>query len=249
MQSEPSEDERPGDAKGTLSLIVSLIGLIIGSFLTRATNTPDPQPAQKKKSALCDPIVWATVAIAVATFATARVGYLQYLTLEKTDQTLRLQQRAWIAPRGIKPAPPNFVDRINAYTEIFLPFENVGKEPATKMNEQIKATIVAYDDFRNEAVMRATIKEALGGRECDNFSVSPEGRAVYPGAKVGIWVGLDADKVAEVNERDHFALVTGCLVYQTLEERHQSKVCMILEPYGQPEKWRSTICIIHNDAD
>ena len=62
-------------------------------------------------------------------------------------------------------------------------------------------------------------------------------------------VGLDADKVAEVNKRDHFALVTGCLVYQTLKERHQTKVCLIVEPYGQPEKWRSTTCTIHNDAD
>ena len=208
-----------------------------------------PDPPKRGKSALCDPIVWATVAIAIATFVSAGVGYLQYLTLDKTDQTLRLQQRAWIAPRGIEPTPPNFVDRINAYTEIFLPFENVGKEPATKMNEQVTATIIAYDDFRNETVMKATIKEALGGRECDNFSVSPEGRAVYPGAKVGIWVGLDARKVAEVNKRDHFALVTGCLVYQTLKERHQTKVCLIVEPYGQPEKWRSTTCTIHNDAD
>ena len=200
MSDQPTpEDERARDGRGTLSLMVSLIGLIVGSFLTRATITHDSRAAQKRKSALCDPIVWATVAIAIATFVSAGVGYLQYLTLDKTDQMLRLQQRAWIAPRGIEPAPPNFVDRINAYTEIFLPFENVGKEPATKMNEQVTATIIAYDDFRNETVMKATIKEALGGRECDNFSVSPEGRAVYPGAKVGIWVGLDADKVAEVN--------------------------------------------------
>ena len=190
MSDQPTpEDERARNGKGTLSLMVSLIGLIIGSFLTRATVTHDSRPAQKRKSALCDPIVWATVAIAIATFVSAGVGYLQYLTLDKTDQTLRLQQRAWIAPRGIEPTPPNFVDRINAYTEIFLPFENVGKEPATKMNEQVTATIIAYDDFRNETVMKATIKEALGGRECDNFSVSPEGRAVYPGAKVGIWSG------------------------------------------------------------
>ena len=109
--------------------------MIVGSFLTWATNAHDTQPAQKAKSALRDPIVWATVAIAVATLVLAGVGYLQYLTLEKqyvtlekTDQTLSLQQRAWIAPRGITPTPPNFVDRINAYTEVFLPFENVGKE-------------------------------------------------------------------------------------------------------------------------
>jgi hypothetical protein len=249
---QPSGGERASDGKGAASLIVSLIGLIVGGFLARATDTRAVQPApaeQQKKSALRDPLVWATAAIAAATVATAVVGYLQKLTLDKTDQTLRLQQRAWLAPRGIDPTPRNFVDRVDAYTEIFLPFENVGKEPATKLNEQIAATIIRYDDFRNETAMRATIKAALDGRPCDNFSLNQEGRAVYPGGKVGIWVGLEADKVAKVNKRDHFALIAGCLIYQTLKERHQSKVCMILEPYGQPEKWRSTGCTVHNDAD
>jgi hypothetical protein len=49
-------------------------------------------------------------------------------TLEKTDQTLRLQSRAWIAPRGLV-APQNFKAAIDKYTEVTLRLENVGKEP------------------------------------------------------------------------------------------------------------------------
>jgi hypothetical protein len=49
-------------------------------------------------------------AVALATVVLAAIAYLQWLTLEKTDQTMRLQQRAWIAPGHLVP-PQNFVDQ------------------------------------------------------------------------------------------------------------------------------------------
>jgi hypothetical protein len=49
----------------------------------------------------------------------AVVGVLQWQTLEKTDQTLKLQSRAWIAPRGLV-AAENFKSTIDKYTEVTL---------------------------------------------------------------------------------------------------------------------------------
>jgi hypothetical protein len=53
-------------------------------------------PATQKRSAFRDPVVWATVGIFLATAASGVVGCLQYLTLEKTDQTSRRVQRAFV---------------------------------------------------------------------------------------------------------------------------------------------------------
>jgi hypothetical protein len=49
-------------------------------------------------------------AVAVFTAILVIVAWLQWLTLEKTDQTLKLQQRAWIAP-GRLIAPQNFIEQ------------------------------------------------------------------------------------------------------------------------------------------
>lgn len=106
-------------------------------------------------------------AIAVLTAVLVIVAYLQWLTLEKTDQTLKLQQRAWIAP-GRLIAPQNFIEQKDEAAAIGLTFKNVGKEPAIELNEQIKADIVETSRWRDDTFIEVKVREMLGKR-CENF--------------------------------------------------------------------------------
>jgi hypothetical protein len=68
-----------------------LVGIIIAAILANTNNPKRPQDKtqQQKRSALRDPIVWATIGIFLATAAAVGVAILQWLTLEKTDGTLK----------------------------------------------------------------------------------------------------------------------------------------------------------------
>jgi hypothetical protein len=72
------------------------LAIIIAKIINSNNTERAQQDAkEKKKGALRDPIVWATIGIFLATAAAVGVGALQYLTLEKTDETLRSGQRGF----------------------------------------------------------------------------------------------------------------------------------------------------------
>jgi hypothetical protein len=176
------------------------------------------------------------------------VGYLQFRILQRSNETSRAAQRAWLAPRGLE-VPDNFVNGNAEYTEIKLRIENVGNEPAIKTNEILFATTLPVGDFRNREVVEQLILHHMEGRTCSNLPLDPNGRTIFPGSLVGTLVGLAKEDatLALAVPRTHFALVGGCLVYETLGEKHHSEVCVVLEPFKGG--WRSTYCITHNGAN
>jgi hypothetical protein len=185
----------------------------------------------------------ATILLVVVT------GGLVYVA-SVTDSTLKAQQRAWIAPGKIEPTPINFIEKNNIYTELFFHFTNVGNEPAIKLSENIAATTIRKQDFRNNEIVKKTIREAIP-RDCEKIVPDENGRAIFPKADAGIILALDTTKVTLVNNGTHYALVGGCIDYKTLGAPHSTKVCIIMESYTErgSERWRTTRCPSHNDAD
>jgi hypothetical protein len=190
----------------------------------------------------------ATVVLALATIALSAIAVLQWRTLEKTDTTLRLQQRAFLAALSLG-TPDNFKSGGKVdYTEIPILTENVGKEPATKTNEFLFTAALPIPSFRNRDAVEHLIQDhMMNGATCKSLPVNPDGRAIYPG-RTGDVVGLTKEDTALALARSHFAMVAGCLIYETLKERHYSEVCAVLEPL-KDGSWRSINCITHNGAD
>ncbi len=205
--------------------------------------------AEDKSSRWPHPLTWFTGALAFFTLALVFVGGFQARILYVTNETLSLQQRAWLAPRELA-VPENFINQTNAYTEVPLRYENLGREPATRINIVVGPSTIKLADFRNEQVMAATIRSALGDR-CEPARPDPNGIAVFPGSSAGVVIGFDSQLVERINTRKYYALVVGCLAYETLKEPHLSKFCVILEPVKEatPRDWRTSFCTIHNDAD
>ena len=171
----------------------------------------------------------------------------------KTDQTMKLQQRAWLAPRGLK-IPENFPKEIHKYTEVTIVIENVGREPAARTNEALIATNLPLGDYRNaQAVEDLIKKEMMADKDihmtsCRELSTNPKGRAIYPGQPVGAVIGLSKEQTDLALARTHFALIAGCLVYETVNSVHYSEVCSVLEPTNDGN-WRSTFCTTHTGAN
>lgn len=190
-------------------------------------------------------------AVALATVVLAAIAYLQWLTLEKTDQTMRLQQRAWIAPGHLVP-PQNFVDQKEEDAAIGLTFQNVGKEPAIEMNEQIEVDVVDADKWRDNAFIDAKVREMLGSG-CESLRPSPDGRAILPSTPRTDYRDLEADKAikASKDQTNYFVLAAACFAYRTLDKVHRSEFCGVLAPPNRSNdfKWQTVLCTVHNGAD
>jgi hypothetical protein len=188
--------------------------------------------------------------ITLFTFFLVIIGAIQSCILISADDTARIQTRAWLAPRGLV-APDNFKNRVSRYTEVTLRMENIGKEQATKTNEVLRSFALEAPDFRNGPVLENIIRNMISGQVCENMSPNPNGRAIFPGGTPGLVIGFDAPMVEKINDtqRLRYALVAGCLIYQTLNKTHFTKVCTILASRVQSDQWDSINCPVHNDAD
>ena len=194
----------------------------------------------------------------VAAFTLALAVFAYYAWDEATRGTkalqgqldvLRTQQRAWVAPRGFASPPPNFANRIDLYTEATLGIENVGKEPALKVAEEIHPIALPKSDWNNPVAMKQIIEATMGNRGCKDVSLNQNGRVIWPGAKVGRVVGFSKPDTIKINIGSHYAMLAGCIVYETLKIRHESEVCVILESVIQDGGWRSINCTVYNQAN
>jgi hypothetical protein len=187
--------------------------------------------------------------INVFTLLLVVVGALQWCTLRSTDQTLKIQGRAWLAPRGFAQVPPNFTAHLSEYTEATLKIENVGKEPALQVVERIFPIALPTSDWNNKVSMIAAIQSSMPWHECRNMPLQPSGRVIWPGQTAGYVVGFSKEATSKINAGTHFAMLAGCIQYETLHERHWSEVCVILERVAQEDRWRADDCIVFNQAN
>lgn len=197
-----------------------------------------------------DALTFFTAVLALFTGLLVFVALLQWRTLEKTDQTMKLQQRAWIAPGRIIP-PQNFTEQKEEAAAIGLTFQNIGKEPAIEVSDEMRTDIIEASKWRDNAFLDAKAREMLRGR-CE-LDPSPQGRALFPGTTAAIYVDLEVDKAikASRDQTNYFALVVACFAYRTLNEVHRSRFCGVLGPPNRSNdfKWQSVLCAVHNGAD
>jgi hypothetical protein len=205
------------------------------------------------------PFRWLTV-VGLFTAVLAVIAGLQLVTMNTTDQTLKTQQRAWLAPRNFDPIPENILKRIANRTEFVFRYDNVGREPATKVNLAIRLDVIPQSDFRNKQILTKIFMTKIGYENCKSIKPDEDGPTVYPGGEPKITMPLSGDKILQITgdaegkiKKTHYAIIFGCFVYRTIHETHWSSVCKILEPKMADaftaDKWRTTSCPSHNEAD
>ncbi|MGA2894793.1 MAG: hypothetical protein ABSE22_18165 [Xanthobacteraceae bacterium] len=184
------------------------------------------------------------------------VAWLQLLALNKTDQTLKIQQRAWLAPGKLTPPPAAqfFILKYGPFTPAVIDFDltNSGKEPAVSVNQIIDFRFI--ENAWSEPGLTSAVSEILGGKTCDEIPLNRKSFAVFPGDTRHVLLTLTADQTMIALSRGHYTMVAGCLVYETVNEKHWSEFCRFLDPIdpnfspGQTG-FRTGVCPIYNKAD
>jgi hypothetical protein len=182
--------------------------------------------------------------------ATLLFSLLLVITAVEQKNANIAQTRAWLAPRGLDP-PDNIVKGIDGYTVITFRMENVGKDPARRVNEYLQVRALRREDFNNNNALDGFVRNALSGNRCEEMSTDEKGRTIFAGAKPGRQLEFQKGDIEKINNpnRPYYALVAGCLVYSTLGKTHFTKLCIILAQNQQNKEWESVYCPVRNDAD
>jgi hypothetical protein len=183
--------------------------------------------------------------------AAAVIALMQWHTLEKTDQTLRAQRRAWIAPEQIV-VPDNFQQGKDEDAALGVRFKNTGNEPAFDLNYPIEIDVIEGSHWLDQNFLRRKTLEMLGNRSCDSFDISSKGRTVFPGASGSIRKDLDHERAHRGSTHPgYFVIVVACLVYRTAEAIRRSEFCGVLDhPNRSNDEKRPTVfCPVHNRAN
>lgn len=175
-----------------------------------------------------DPITLFTLLLVV-------VGAFQYFSLKDTDKTLRLQQRAWIAPHHLLIDGQFRAGEKLGYT---LFYGNVGHEPATKIviNQDEKtfdvpATITSWDAVFEQAGIKKF--------DCGSSQPNANGFVVYPSTSpdrtFGVVTQSTIENESDVDSGRKILVIRGCIGYETLGTPHYSQWCFFWPAWpGQP---------------
>jgi hypothetical protein len=191
----------------------------------------------------------ATVAIAFFSIVAVGVGALQYCTLEKTDETMRNQQRAWIEPGlPIIQSPSNFVGGVEKI-DLIISYRNIGNEPALGAVIALDNPLLVVDPppdgnwyarlpgENRVCAIAAPNKQGITIWQSKEFAAHK-----FPNQRV-----TDADLVLSGKKS---LVIQGCIGYLTIGERHYSGFCYYWDRVADrpPNVWRVVKCQTRNNA-
>jgi len=156
------------------------------------------------------------------TFLLVVVAALQWRTLEKTDRTLRLQERAWLTPVGLETG-----EAIAAGKDlpIKLFYANLGKGPALNMHIAMESVTVPF-------LRDAPSKPLFAGNNltCEKAIIEVDSVPIFPVPNKDQWHdtfipgGNIPDSVVNGGTA---LLLRGCIKYLTVDEVHTTSFCYV----------------------
>lgn len=176
------------------------------------------------------------------------VAILQWNTLEKTDETLKSQQRAWIEPR----APSITSGRARGETLNFtVRYANIGNEPAVNAVIQTDVRPIEVTTAGDQARGWFPRKNDM----CKHSHPNDAGLVVWQSDSKThelFYTSSDSPPDAEdVWNGLKFLVVEGCIGYETVGSVHYSAFCYYTRPIANKpsEEWPLQLCMNHNTAD
>jgi hypothetical protein len=170
--------------------------------------------------------------INVFTLLLVIAGGLQWWTLSNTDETLRLQQRAWVEFVGADIIPPNPAkdDGIS----FALKYINTGREPGTGVNIFVNVSEIDAFDPKFTNMRDVTVPQ---NSSCNNLSVTPNS-FILPPTGLGTLESIIYNSIqanprtvasAKLISGEKYYVFEGCLAYATQGKTHFASFCYILE--------------------
>jgi hypothetical protein len=191
------------------------------------------KPANIWKEKFKDPIVWLTAVLAVFTGALAVVSVLQWLTLEKTDETFWAGQRPWIGVSNWQPerfgTERGDLHERRARFVFRVQITNFGNMPALDVHVHGKIVegdpIIVYDGpVPNPLPPEHELVSEEARRRVDSISEEAEntcqaarndnaGFSIFPKQSMTREIWVYGDMVTKVHVVDSL-IVIGCVTYK-----------------------------------
>jgi hypothetical protein len=205
----------------------------MGDYWARKAER-ERKPAKIWKEKFKDPIVWLTAVLALFTGALAVVSVLQWLTLEKTDETFWAGQRPWI---GVSNWQPEYIytergelHERRAHLSFQIQITNFGNMPA--LDVQVQGKIVEGDPIslfigsgpdslppEHEIVFEEQRRRMNSiSEEAENTCQTARhynytGSSIFPKQSITREIGVYGDMVTKVHVVDSL-IVIGCVTYK-----------------------------------
>lgn len=215
----------------------------LGAIVDEAKASREAQERETGEKQFNENLTLVLLAIA------AGIGYLQWRTLDKTDQTLKSQQRAWIAP---VPSGPIIFDKPPEKTKpisVSIQIQNIGTAPAFD-------AVHHFELFRFSPQESATRKVIEGFGEntaCDGLATVEGGHTIFPSATAfekthvfpaDIWTSPIYDDPVQ-SMKDMFG-IRGCVRYNTTIADRTTRFCFYLanptDPTTPLNSWVWYVC-------
>jgi hypothetical protein len=218
----------------------------------RKTNNQskiDKAQSERWRPKFRDPIVQFTGVLAVATIGLVVVtGGLVWVALQ-TDETLRWQQRAWIAVTGIEVAKPVRYGgylRNGAIFEFAFQLENVGRAPAFV---SMHAVVVKHPEISpwrwvddQKRICEEAHKEIKERGEFDgNYAILPRGKRFYQSDDQFWLEHLNFAAIRRTATDDpknwgYIPITYGCVMYASTFDRHDIRRTPFYGTISMPER-------------
>jgi hypothetical protein len=193
------------------------------AFVNEARAYRETQKSSERKRDSAE-----TATILVLGFA-GIIAFLQYRTLDKTDQTLKAEQRARVTPLAARLARAPVQDGGISY---YIDVVNSGREPAVGLNWYLKNAQQEAPKTGDVNLVDVAVPENIS---CDGLE-PVKGRSLIPptgtqtfsisyGSKVGIPKMVADEKIMGGND---LYIVNGCMVYVGGGKRRYSSFCFIM---------------------
>jgi hypothetical protein len=175
----------------------------------------------------------ATVVMAVAAVAMAVVAGLQWKTLEKTDETLRADQRPWVTYSDVRILGPLTFNEAGARVTLEFRLKNTGHSPAQRVG--IWTTMFPQTSSRTPDLELKKYCGRVRNRPPDPVGY---GYALFPGDTLppqAISISIDRAEIDRALPgmfgRFISPFICGCIDYdfQPSEGRHQTRFAFRLE--------------------
>lgn len=177
---------------------------------------------------------------ALATVAIVIVAILQWKTFEKTDTTLKAQQRAWIEPETIKLTGGQ---RRGEHLSYVLLYRNHGREPGTNV-------VIQFEHFADKIPKSPPYGWFPGTNQVCNIShPNPGGLVTWPDKanQLNYSLGSSPPESDLIWDGKKTLRIETCIGYETVGEAHYSAACFYTYPIiGKPfNEWPLVPCMNH----
>jgi hypothetical protein len=167
------------------------------------------------------------VILAPATVALSVVAWLQWKTLEKTDQTLKAtlaanqsNERAWLAPARAE---------IQG-TVVSIYFGNVGRSPTLRAQIVLKEIVTSLHTAADMSATEKQVKEFCPQKPSKQAVEANDWGLFLPNEAVNSFFPSKPDAyVRHFTVKTKASFIVGCISYETAGETHHTAFCFAQE--------------------